>query len=96
MTTLIERLNEDGAALALEAASELARLQASVATRDTQIARLRSVVDAARKMPRWTPKGGAASTMHTYQIKACDTWELDNAIQVLDANEQTAEKSTNG
>lgn len=44
MTTLIERLNEDGAALALEAASELARLQASVATRDTQIASLRAAL----------------------------------------------------
>lgn len=44
MTTLIERLNEDGVALALEAASELARLQASVATRDTQIARLRAAL----------------------------------------------------
>lgn len=44
MTTLIERLNEDGAALALEAASEFARLQASVATRDTQIASLREAL----------------------------------------------------
>lgn len=54
-----------------------------------ELGRLRAVVDAARKMPRRTPKGGTASTMHTYQIKACDTWGLDNAIKVLDVNEQS-------
>lgn len=51
----------------------------------TEMERLQAVAVAARKMPRWTPKGGAASTMHTHQIMAADTWALDKALSALDA-----------
>lgn len=50
-----------------------------------EIELLRSVAYAARKMPRWTPKGGGASTKHAHQIMACDTWALDAALKDLDA-----------
>lgn len=48
------------------------------------IERLATVAEAAGKMPRWTPKGGGASTKHTFQIAAADVWELDAALKELD------------
>lgn len=59
------------------------------AEQQAEIERLRAVADAARKIPRWTPKGGAASTMHTHQIMAADTWALDKALSDLKAVEQS-------
>lgn len=41
-------------------------------------------VGAARKMPRWTPKGGGAGTLHTYQIEAAVVWDLDRALTALE------------
>lgn len=87
MTTLIERLNEDGAVLALEAASELAHLQASVATRDTQIASLRAALKSI--LDRYEDQNISHIDFRVGAQRVA-------ASALLRDNEQTAEKSTNG
>ena len=44
---------------------------------------LPGVVEAASAMPRTTPAGGGASTVHTYQIEASTVWALDRALRRL-------------
>ncbi len=46
---------------------------------------LRQVARAARLMPRKTPEGGAAGTLHAFRIMAADVWCLDSALTDLDA-----------
>lgn len=66
-------------------------LAATLEAKDAEIAKLRAVANAARLLPRTTPKGGGAYTMHVYQIEAAEVWALDRALKALDANEQGQE-----
>lgn len=66
------------------AAPALLALASQSLEREAEIRMLQAVVTAARKMPRWAPKGGGASTKHTYQLQACDVWTLDSAFAELD------------
>lgn len=84
--TLRKQLSEVAKALAWEIpyqASLAERATSLISERDAlkvERDQLRAVVEAAQNMPRWTPKGGGASTKHTYQIEACHTWALDAAL----------------
>lgn len=59
-----------------------------------EIERLRAVTDAARHMPRATPRSGGAGTMHDFKIEAGRVWDLDRAFLALDAIHQQKEDAT--
>lgn len=41
---------------------------------------VQDLIEAAKQMPRVTPKAGCASTVHTYEISAGTVWTLDRAL----------------
>lgn len=60
-------------------------LKSEVATLRAQVERMRDVIEAARQMPRKTPIGGGASTVHMIGVEASVIWRLDDAFRQYDA-----------
>lgn len=57
---------------------------AAASARNSEIALLRAVVEAAREFPRETPAPGGVFTKHTFQIEAGVVWQLDKALKELE------------
>jgi len=68
---------EEANARALAAEAKNARLEEALKLAE-------AVIEAARHMPRRTPKAGGASTMHDVQVEAAYIWMNDRALTAYD------------
>ena len=46
---------------------------------------IQELFEAASEMPRATPKAGAASTIHDFQIAASEVWRLDRILRIIES-----------